>query len=334
MEQFKYLLLPLLLLTACHKTETYFPKDMTPVTINIIRFDSALIQMDTTRMNESIKVLYDTYPDMMYQFVENLLGYSTTDTTTLCHVLPTFLSDTNMHFAYINTIEQQTFTDTKPLEQTLSKAFTRIHFLCPDWPIPNLYMFVSGFNCSLFYTDEIIGIGADMYLGSEFPYYNHVAYDYQLPYMDDQYIAADVIVCYLSNNIAYRSSKNRLIDHMIHQGKILFIAQQLLPMEPNYRIIDYTPEQWTWCHKNERRIWNTIMDNRDLYQSDSRVISSYINEGPFTAQVTQSSPGRLGCWVGWQIVNAYMTNHKNITLTELIKENNAEIILQQSLYKP
>ena len=64
------------------------------------------------------------------------------------------------------------------------------------------------------------------------------------------------------------------------------------------------------------------------------MINSYLNDGPFTAEISQESPGRLGLWVGWRIVDSYMTNNKDVTLIELMGESDAQKILEQSYYKP
>ena len=99
-------------------------------------------------------------------------------------------------------------------------------------------------------------------------------------------------------------------------------------------MIGYSKEQWDWCEKYEQAIWNRIMEKRDLFKTESMVLSSYINDGPFTAEVTQESPGRLGQWVGWRIVESYMHNNKSATLNELMNETDAQKILEQSFYKP
>ena len=76
------------------------------------------------------------------------------------------------------------------------------------------------------------------------------------------------------------------------------------------------------------------MEKRDLFKTESSILSSYMNNGPFTAEVTQESPGRLGWWVGWRIVDSYMRNNANITLHQLFEETDAQKILEQSFYKP
>jgi uncharacterized protein YjaZ len=184
------------------------------------------------------------------------------------------------------------------------------------------------------YYEDIVGISIDMYLGSEYPYYNQVVYDYQKQTMRKACVAVDVLSMYLAYNIPYNSKYNRLLEQMIFRGKQLFLLSQLLPDEPAWELIGYSKEQWDWCKTYEKAIWNRIMEKRDLFKTESSVLSSYINDGPFTSEVTQDSPGRLGQWVGWRIVDSYMRNNKKVTLHELMNENDAQKILEQSYYKP
>jgi uncharacterized protein YjaZ len=76
------------------------------------------------------------------------------------------------------------------------------------------------------------------------------------------------------------------------------------------------------------------MENKDLFKTKSVTLASYLNDGPFTAEVSQESPGRLGIWVGWRIVESYMRNNEHVTIQELMCEGDAQKILEQSFYKP
>jgi len=72
-----YILLCLMLLTACQKGRTYFPKDLEPQTVELVRFDKALMNVQTkgeglpmtgdgeSSIKVDIRVLYETYPDFM-----------------------------------------------------------------------------------------------------------------------------------------------------------------------------------------------------------------------------------------------------------------------------
>jgi hypothetical protein len=318
----------------CGNKHHYIPKDIEPIEVEIVRFDNAQLAVRPDSVKQDIKQLYTDYESFMPIFVEGILGIPTEDTAYLCEMYAQFLTDTVMGFAQTNAKAQTLFANVDSLQETLNMGFSRLHFLYPEWEIPTLYLFVSGFNSSVMYYEDIMGVGVDMYLGSEYPYYNQVVYDYQKQTMRKACVACDVLSMYLAYNIPYNSKYNRLLEQMIFRGKQLFLLSQLLPNEPVWELIGYSKEQWDWCEQYEQAIWNRIMQKRDLFKTESNVLSSYMNDGPFTAEVTQDSPGRLGLWVGWRIVDSYMRNNKDVTLCELMNENDAQKILEQSYYKP
>lgn len=322
------------LLCGCGNKHQYIPKDIEAVEVEIVRFDNAQLAVRPDSVKQDIEQLYANYELFMPIFVEGILGLQTEDTAYLCEMYAQFLTDTMMGFAQTNTTAQELFANVDSLQEALNTGFSRLHFLYPEWEIPTLYLFVSGFNSSVMYYENIMGVGVDMYLGSDYPYYNQVVYDYQKQTMRKACVAGDVLSMYLAYHISYNSKYNRLLEQMIFRGKQLFLLAQLLPNEPVWEVIGYSKEQWDWCEQYEQAIWNRIMQKRDLFKTESNVLSSYMNDGPFTAEVTQDSPGRLGVWVGWRIVDSYMRNNKDITLRELMNENDAQKILEQSYYKP
>lgn len=323
-----------LVLCGCGNRYQYIPKDIEPVTIDIVRFDSALLAVQTDSTLQDVKRLYTEYEAFMPVYVEGVLRLPMADTAYFSQQLAHFLVDTTMGFAQTNALAKERFANIDSIQSALNTAFSRLHYLYPDWTIPTVYLFVSGFNSTVFYYDDMLGVGIDMYLGSDYPYYNNVVYDYQRPTMQKQYLVRDLMSMYLAYNIAYNSKYNRLLEQMIFRGKQLFLLSQLLPDAPAWQIIGYTPEQWAWCLHYEQAIWNRIMEKRDLFKTESSVLSSYMNEGPFTAEVTQDSPGRLGLWVGWRIVDSYMRHNQDITLHDLLNESDAQKILEQSFYRP
>lgn len=322
------------LLCGCGNKHQYIPKDIEAIEVEIVRFDNAQLAVRPDSVKQDIEQLYANYELFMPIFVEGILGLQTEDTAYLCEMYAQFLTDTVMGFAQTNTTAQELFANVDSLQEALNTGFSRLHFLYPEWEIPTLYLFVSGFNSSVMYYENIMGVGVDMYLGSDYPYYNQVVYDYQKQTMRKACVAGDVLSMYLAYHISYNSKYNRLLEQMIFRGKQLFLLAQLLPNEPVWEVIGYSKEQWDWCEQYEQAIWNRIMQKRDLFKTESSVLSSYMNDGPFTAEVTQDSPGRLGVWVGWRIVDSYMRNNKDVTLRELMNENDAQKILEQSYYKP
>lgn len=333
MRKYIYILL-VMVLCGCGNTYQYIPKDIEPVTVEIVRFDSALLAVRTDSVKQDVMQLYADYEEFIPLYVEGVLRLPMEDTAYFSEQLANFLVDTTMGFAQTNALAKKKFANVDSLQEALNTGFSRLHYLYPEWEIPTVYLFVSGFNSTVIYYEDMLGVGVDMYLGSDYPYYNQVVYDYQKTTMQKEYVVRDMMSMYLAYNIAYNSKYNRLLEQMIFRGKQLFLLSQLLPDVPAWQVIGYTEEQWAWCEYYERAIWNRIMEKRDLFKTESMLINSYMNEGPFTAEISQESPGRLGLWIGWRIVDSYMRNNENITIQELINEGDAQKILEQSFYKP
>ena len=331
----KYLFIACLMaLTACQKGRTYFPKDIEVQQVEIVRFDKALLNVHEASVAQDIKVLYDEYPTFMPLWVEEILGIPAADTAYLEQALPEFLNDTIYGFKATNAKEQAVFADVTDIEKGLSKAFSRIQYLYPETEIPSIYLFISGFQTPIYFGDELIGIGGDMYLGSNYEYYNRVVYEYQKQTMRKECIPVDVVSAFLFRTLPYTSSKSRLLDQMMYRGKVMYLVAQLFDELPGYEVMGWTKEQSNWCVKNERAIWHLVMDKRDLFKTESLVLTSYLNDGPFTSEVSQDAPGRLGIWLGWRIAESYMAHNEAVSLQELMPEPDAQKILEDSYYKP
>jgi hypothetical protein len=332
----KYILVLALALgmVSCQSGRDYFPKNMDKINVEIVRFDNALLNIRPDSSEVDIKKLYSDYEYFMNIYVEDILGLYLSDTAELGKLFANFLTDTTMGFAQTNAEAKKQFADIKHIENELNEGFTRLHYLYPELEIPTIYLIVSGFNASIYSYENIIAVGTDMYLGGDYKYYNQVVYNYQKPTMDKVFMAGDVLNYYISQNIPYTSKNNRLLEHMLFRGKQMYLLEQLMPKSPKWEVIGYTKEQWDWCVKWEKEIWNKIMDKRDLFKTESMIITSYLNDGPFTTPISQDSPGRLGIWVGWQIIDSYMRHNEDVTLQELMKDGDAQKILEKSFYKP
>ena len=338
MKRLEYIFFLIILLSSCTGGRNYFPKHIEPAEVNIVRFDKAILNLETVgdslTMRAAVDELYQEYPEFTSIWVEDILGIPTEDTTYLCRVIPEFLHDTTYGFQATNAKCAEKFVDIDDIQQELNEAFGRLQTFYPSH-VPTLYFFISGFNSSVLgVLDGDIAIGIDMYLGSDYEYYNRVVYEYQKITMRKECIPVDVLSYFLFTHVPFTSDKNRLLENMIYRGKIMYIASLLFPKEKPWDVIGYTKEKWDWCVSNERAIWGLMMDKKDLYKTDPLVMTSYLNDGPFTSEISQQSPGRLGTWVGWRIVESYLEHHPEVSLADVLEDGDAQKILEQSYYKP
>lgn len=333
MARYSWIILAILLVS-CQGGRHDFPNDMEKVEIDVVRFDTALLHVRTDSTYTDLSRLYEEYPRFMPMYVEDILGLDCTDTALLSELYADFLQDTVMGFAQTNQVVLQKFADIEDIEEELTVGFTRLHYLYPEWPMPEIYFFVSGFNASVYSYENMYAAGVDMYLGSEYAYYNQVVYNYQKTTMDRRYLAGDVLNFYIMQHMPYTSKTARLLDFIIFRGKQMYLLAQLLPDATEAEVIGYTEEQWDWCENFEKEIWYRIMDKRDLFKTEQMVLTSYLNDGPFTAEISQEAPGRIGIWVGWRIVDSYMRHHPEVSIQQLMAESDAQKILEYSYYKP
>lgn len=318
---------------ACNKNKRFeVDTDNKNDHFKIHRFDKDLITLDTTRLKSDVTTLYNKYPDFMPVYVSEVLGQNTVDTVGVTSMLRGFLSDTAFHS--VNKDVLQVFADVTVCEKSISGAYTYIHHYFPEIVLPEVYFFVSGFNRPIIITDKIIAVGVDLYLGSDYPKYEDFTYKYLTYTMQPASVAPDVVSALLFKSFPYNSNEERLIDQMLYRGKIMYLMSVVMPDQKLHDIMGYSNNQWEWSRKYEKEIWNTMLDQQDLFSTDNALIRKYLNDAPFTAPVSQDAPGRLGTWVGWQIVQSYMDNNEDVTLEALMKEGNYQKILDKSGYRP
>lgn len=335
---YKYLLLGILIIAtySCKSKREYFEKDVEDVQIEILRFDSALLSLppDSTEISAKIGQLFTDFPVFMPVFSEEILGIPVENIDILCGILPQFLEDTAYGFKETNALEQRMFADISDIQKDVNSAFGKIHYLYPDWYIPKVYLFVSGFMGSVTFVEDDIAIGADRYLGSDYKYYSGVVYEYEKLMMRKECVAGDIVSAYLFRNIEYTSKENRLLDNMIFRGKIMYLLTQLLPETKPWEVFGYTKESWEWIEEKEASIWRLMLDKQDLYKTETVILSSYLNNGPFCSEISQDCPARIGTWIGMRIVESYMESNPEISLQELMIEGDAQHILTKSNYRP
>jgi len=328
-----FLFTVIFLFSSCAKNNR-FTLDTTKnrVEVKIHRFDKDLISLDTINMKIGLNSLYARYKDFLPAYTSEILDTTAADTAVVSKLFVQYLTDST--FASVNKKTLETFKDVSDIEKSVSDAYTYIYHYFPEVKLPEIYFFVSGFNRSVMLNDKFIGIGTDFYLGSDYAAYKDFTYQYLLPNMRRECVATDLVSATLFRMFRMESSNDRLLDNMLYRGKIMYLLSVFMPNEKVENLMGYTVEQWKWCKTNEKEIWAAMINQKDLFSTDMLLIRKYMNDAPFTAPISQESPGRLGTWLGWQIVESYMKKNEKIGLRDLMNENNYQKILEESGYRP
>ena len=323
----------ILLPSSCNKKNRFeIDTNKNRVEVKIHRFDKDLLAIDTTKINTGVDSLYSRYRSFLPVFVSDVLDTTAKDTTAVRNLFYKFLTDKT--FAPVNKKALKTFTDVSDIEKEVSDAYTNIHYYFPEVKLPEVYFFVSGFNRSIMMNNQFIAIGTDYYLGSDYPAYIGLTYEYAIKNMRRECLATDLVSATLFRMFPMNSSQYRLLDNMLFRGKVLYLMSVFMSNEKPEGIIGYNAKEMKWCLTNEKHIWAAIIDQQHLFSTDVMLIKKYMNDAPFTATISQESPGRLGAWIGLRIVESYMRKNTNVSLRDLMNENNYQKMLEQSDYRP
>jgi uncharacterized protein YjaZ len=87
---------------------------------------------------------------------------------------------------------------------------------------------------------------------------------------------------------------------------------------------------------NERYMWQYFIENELLFQTQSSLSLRFIDPAPFSKfylEIDNDTPGKVGQWIGWQIVRSYMDKNPNTSLEELLSMS-ARDLFNKSNYKP
>ncbi len=325
----------LFVLSSCKKQNRFefdYKKDL--LEVNIHRFDKALMQLDTTNLMSSVENIYQDYAPYLKLYVESLDTVSFHDTLAVANSLKAFVFHPIV--SEINKTVLETFPSSDEVEKELGIAFTYLTHYFPGIQFPNIFFFTSGITTSFLYSKDLqtIGVGADFFLGSEFSLYQDYFYDYMLPLMTPENLTVDLLSAVLYNNFHYDSDKNRLLDDILYRGKIKYLLSVIMPEREEHEVLGFTREQANWANTNEKEAWKIVVSEKHLFSTDALLISKYVENAPFTAAISQDSPARMGEWLGFQIVKKYMNKNRDITLIDLMRQNDYQAILEKSGYNP
>ena len=259
----------------------------------------------------------------------------------LLYRLNRFIQEPGVRWLYDTTA--QIFEDFADLKREFSQAFQFYQYYFPEREVPAVYTMLTDFAYFPFIfqdsrSQDALGVSLEMFLGREFPYQrllgNHPAFsDYLLRTFNSDHLvkkSLDVLI----DDLMGPMSGDRLLDYMVHNGKHLFILDQLLPYAPDSVLFEYRPEQITWCRDNARNIWAFLLSEDLLYSNDFAKFKKLVQHSPNVPGMPPEAPGQVANWVGLQIISAFMARNPDLSLDDLIAHRDAQQILTESRYKP
>ena len=241
-----------------------------------------------------------------------------------------------------NKDEQELFAESQKVynnfaneKEQLKSLFKHIKYYYPNFNEPKVITILSNvdYNNKVVLADSLLFISLDIFLGKDNEIYQEFPNYVKQNYTKEHLIVA--VADKFANQIIPPTNDKSFVSRIIQEGKKLTLIQSFLPNVNPPEIIGYTNEQLDWAKSSESDIWKYFIQNLILYSTDPELTKRFIDDAPFSKfflDIDQDSPGKIGSWFGWQIVESYLKNNK-ATLQEVMLLDNEEIF-KKSKYKP
>ncbi|OJU56148.1 MAG: hypothetical protein BGN96_14945 [Bacteroidales bacterium 45-6] len=332
MKRVNYLLITLFIIFAgCANDSKRLISGIQHKEIAIERFDKDFREYLDEKSVSDKQQLTLKYPVLLSAFGKVIVNNPETTKPGFFQSLDKYFSDTTLLKIYDDAVKK--FDNVEKIENELSLANEHLWSIYPGKQLPRLSMHVSGFKQNVIVTDSVISLSIDKYLGSDYPIYKDFFYDYQRAQMKPEFVVRDYLKAYIISNLLPESKTQDLVSAMIREGKCLYAISQLLPDTDPESLIGYNGKQLKWCKNNERAVWRGTIERKFLYNTEYLIISKYMDDAPYTSLISPLSPGKIGAWMGLQIVESFVAKNPKVRIPEIMQMDEHKL-LELSKYVP
>lgn len=319
------LLLFWLIATACSQEREIPDVSHIPMNIRLIRLEDEIASITN---EEEARRFLSKYPDFANTFLfRNRLRNDAVPVSDMLRLGQSSYIDTLVMEA------KQYFGDMAGIKAELEQAFRMVKYYYPDFKPPIVYTIVTGYGNDLTLTDSTVFIGLDYFMG---PYSRYHSPDpnYIFRHYRKELVAPAVILMLSARYNQINEGNHTILNQMIAYGKAYEFTSQMLPHVPDSLIIRYSAQELADCHANRDVIWAHFVKNNLFFETSQITSKRYIEQRPHTFEIGDQCPGRVGTWLGWEIVRSYLKNHPEVSLPELMADRDVQKIFENSGYKP
>lgn len=317
MYKFLWCLGLLLLIVSC-QDDSKIPKEIASIKapVEVLRFDRIFAEASP----EQLEALKAAYPMMFSQRYD--------DAYWIAKMNDTLQIELEQEVAKV-------FPDMQDEKEAISRLYQHIKYYFPDTVVPDVITITSevDYRNKVFLTDSLLIIALDTYLGSDHEFYGGIPKFHSKNFRKEQ-LEVDVAAAFAKAHTS-RPRQASFLAQMIYEGKQLYLMQALLTGKEPHELFGYTQQEYEFALENQKNIWEYFVSGELLYKTDRNLLTRFIDPAPFSKfylSFDNETPGRIGRFIGYQIVKAYMNNN-DVALKTMLNQT-ADVIFAKAKYKP
>lgn len=316
LKKFWFLILLVSLFSCDNKSETEAKIEKVDADFEVIRFDRKFAEAT----KESLPELKSQYPFLFPKQYHDSVWIQK-------------LNDSIQQ--EINTEIGKAYPEFSEVTDDLHSLFQHVKYYFPEFQVPDVITVTSevDYKNKVIHTKDYLFISLDTYLGEDHKFYLGLQ-EYLKKNFTKEQIVPDAAT-EIAEEYVPKAEARTFLAHMLYYGKILYLKDKFIPFKSDAEKIGYSEEELKWAKANEDQIWRYFIENELIYDTDSQLYTRFLYPAPFSKfylQLDAESPSRLGQYIGWNIIRAYMD--KNDVSIEKMLNTSAEEIFNKANYKP
>ena len=228
---------------------------------------------------------------------------------------------------------EKTFGDFSVQKEQFEQAFSLLKHYFPEEKIRSINTFIPGLSRDLHVDDENVFIGIDYFLGPKATF-KPQNFQYILKRYTPQAITPMTMMFISGKYNQSNMGSNTLLSEMIYYGKAFYFVEKMLPCVQDSLIIGFSKEEFEGSETHLKQIWAHFVEKELLFITQEREKQRYVGERPNVTEIGNKCPGRIGQYMGWKIVKAFMENNPETSLTDLMAIKDEKLIFEKSRFKP
>jgi hypothetical protein len=310
-----------------------------PSTLQVVRADELMLAPDGASFEAAWQDFYTRHPAFAVFYRDWLLQIPPdslpADGNPVPAIYKTFVAPSAMR-SLNDTLRDRLGTMQEPLA-ALDLAYRYHRYYFPLDTLPPVYLYSGIFGQPIDLTPDFAAVALTMFLGRDFSGYRSFPSE-NLPRflyhrLEPDYIPVRVMDAVARTRWTPEFPENSVLQHMIYEGKLLAYLDRVMPDAPDSLKIGFTAAQLEWVQVNQAEAWALLVGEELLFSTRTQDIARIAGEGPHTKGMSLESPARVGVWLGWQIVRAYLDRYPDTTLDELFALQDGRLLLEQSRWK-
>jgi gliding motility-associated lipoprotein GldB len=296
------------------------------VNINIVRLEKELFSM---KSREDVEKFLKAHPRFCNEFLEIPEAFKERALADKFIALYT-----NSALKGWNKEVQKYYGDFSEVKSQLESSFSYIKYYYPDYYIPEVNTIVTGFQFDrdFSFSDSLIVVSID-YLMYDSASYRPEMFEYIKKRYDKPYLVPMMMMAISSKYNEHNAKDETMLANIIHFGKAHYFIERMMPELHDSLNIGYSSKELKEVKQNLGVIWGHFIEKKLFFETNPKLIQKYCGESPKVVTIGDNCPGRIGRWLGWQIVRKYMEEHPEATLQDLMKEKDANKIFKESKFK-